>query len=99
MTIMLIGNKSDLERREVSWEEGLEFSKEHNLIFLETSAKTASNVEEAFIYTARKIYENIQAGVYDLSSDAHGIKFGPSSQYSPPDPSRDGDRQNSGCCT
>ncbi len=53
MCIMLIGNKSDLDhRRQVSKEEGEKFAKEHGLIFLETSAKTAANVEEAFIHTA-----------------------------------------------
>lgn len=77
MTIILVGNKSDLERREVTFQEGQDFARQNNLIFLETSAKTAQNVEEAFILTARKIYENIQAGIYDLSSDAHGIKCGP----------------------
>ncbi|XP_022451052.1 ras-related protein Rab-2A isoform X3 [Delphinapterus leucas] len=47
MVIMLIGNKSDLEsRREVKKEEGEAFAREHGLIFMETSAKTASNVEE-----------------------------------------------------
>lgn len=47
MTIMLIGNKSDLDtRRQVSTEEGERFAKEHGLIFMETSAKTAYNVEE-----------------------------------------------------
>jgi len=30
---------------------------------METSAKTAHNVEEAFIHTARKIYEKIEQGV------------------------------------
>lgn len=77
MTIILIGNKTDLERREVTFQEGQDFARQHGLIFLETSAKTAQNVEEAFILTARKIYENIQAGIYDLSSDTHGIKCGP----------------------
>jgi len=77
MVIMLIGNKSDLDhRRQVSFEEGEKFAKDHGLIFLETSAKTAANVEEAFIHTAQKIYENIQAGVYDVSNEAHGIKVG-----------------------
>ncbi|EEQ97525.1 RAB-2,4,14, putative [Perkinsus marinus ATCC 50983] len=76
MVIMLIGNKCDLERREVSYEEGAKFAKDNNLIFLETSAKTARNVEEAFLQTARKIYENILAGVYDLSNESHGIKVG-----------------------
>src|SRR6476469_7330927 len=45
MTIMLIGNKSDLQhRRAVSTEEGEQFAKENGLIFMETSAKTAHNV-------------------------------------------------------
>jgi Ras-related protein Rab-2A len=37
------------ERRQVSFEEGERFAKEHNLIFMETSAKTSVNVEEAFV--------------------------------------------------
>jgi len=77
MVIMLIGNKSDLEhRRQVTKEEGEKFARDHGLIFLETSAKTAANVEEAFIHTAQKIYENIQNGILDVSNEAHGIKVG-----------------------
>jgi hypothetical protein len=46
MTIMLIGNKCDLaHRRAVSIEEGEQFAKENGLVFMETSAKTAHNVE------------------------------------------------------
>jgi Ras-related protein Rab-2A len=38
---------SDLfARREVQKEEGEAFAREHGLIFMETSAKTAANVEE-----------------------------------------------------
>ena len=67
---MLIGNKSDLDhRRQVSTEEGESFAREHGLIFFETSAKTASNVEEAFIQTAQKIYDKIQSGVYDVNNE------------------------------
>lgn len=77
MVIMLIGNKADLEsRRAVTYEEGKKFAEENGLIFLETSAKTAENVEEAFVATANKIYSNIENGVYDVSNDAHGIKVG-----------------------
>jgi|TARA_B110000305_G_C19226357_1_gene533027 Ras-related protein Rab-2A len=48
--VMLIGNKADLDnRRQVSTEEGERFAKENGLIFLETSAKTAFNVEQAFL--------------------------------------------------
>lgn len=50
MVIMLIGNKCDLDqRRQVSTEEGERFAKDNNLIFMETSAKTAFNVEEVSI--------------------------------------------------
>jgi hypothetical protein len=50
MTIMLIGNKCDLShRRAVSYEEGEQFAKEHGLIFMEASAKTAQNVEEVML--------------------------------------------------
>ncbi|VDD79908.1 unnamed protein product [Mesocestoides corti] len=101
MVIMLIGNKSDLEsRRSVRKEEGEAFAREHGLIFLETSAKTAANVEEAFIETARSIYEKIQEGVLDLNNEANGIKIGPSNY--PSGISSSGSNaprgSSSGCC-
>ena len=41
---------SDLEaRRDVKKEEGEAFAREHGLIFMETSAKTAANVEEVVL--------------------------------------------------
>ena len=76
MTIMLIGNKSDItHRRAVSKEEGEAFAREHGLVFLETSAKTSDNVEEAFINTARHICEKIDGGL-DVSNETYGIKVG-----------------------
>ena len=76
MTIMLIGNKSDVaHKRQVSREEGEEFAREHGLVFLETSAKTSDNGEEAFINTASVICEKIDDGL-DVSNESHGIKVG-----------------------
>jgi Ras-related protein Rab-2A len=49
---------------------------EHGLVFLETSAKTALNVEEAFINTARAIHGKIQSGAFDVSNESYGIKVG-----------------------
>lgn len=67
---------SDLEaRREVKKEEGEAFAREHGLIFMETSAKTAANVEEAFIGTAKEIYQKIQDGVFDINNEVIKAHF------------------------
>lgn len=50
-------------------EEGKAFAREHGLVFIETSARTASNVEKAFIDTAKEIYEKIQEGVFDINNE------------------------------
>lgn len=82
MVIMLIGNKCDLEeKRQVSKEEGEKFAKDHGLFFLETSAKTDHNVDEvfrfvaritkliqAFIATAKTIYEKAEKGELNLDN-------------------------------
>jgi len=62
ITIMLIGNKSDLDgKRQVTREEGEEFARKNNLTFLETSAKSAENVEQAFLESAQAIYNTTEA--------------------------------------
>ncbi|KAK2554805.1 Ras-related protein Rab-2 [Acropora cervicornis] len=91
----------DLEaRRDVKKEEGEAFAREHGLIFMETSAKTAANVEEAFINTAKEIYQKIQEGVFDINNEANGIKIGP--QHSPSNPSvplgGSRNQDSGGCC-
>lgn len=57
-------------------EEGEAFAREHGLIFMETSAKTAANVEEAFINTAKEVYEKIQEGVFDINNEVCGEERG-----------------------
>ena len=42
------------------------FALENKLVFLETSAKTAANVEAAFVNTAENIYGNIQTVYFFL---------------------------------
>jgi GTPase SAR1 family protein len=47
VTIMLVGNKTDLShKRVVSTEEGEQFARENGLAFVETSAKTRHNVDQ-----------------------------------------------------
>lgn len=49
ISMILVGNKIDLvEDREVSTEEGKELAEELNLSYIETSAKTGENIEDAF---------------------------------------------------
>jgi Ras-related protein Rab-2A len=81
MVIMLIGNKCDLEhKRAVSKEEGEQFAKNHGLVFLETSAKTALNVEEAFQKTAAEILNKIDNATFDITNESFGIKVGMANQ-------------------
>lgn len=43
---------------------------------METSAKTAANVEDAFLETSQSIYDNITNGLYDLTNEKSGIRVG-----------------------
>ncbi|KAI5089204.1 ras-related protein Rab-14, partial [Silurus meridionalis] len=48
------------------------------LLFLEASAKTGENVEDAFLEAAKKIYQNIQDGSLDLNAAESGVQHKPS---------------------
>ena len=73
-TLILIGNKCDLdEDREVSKEEGAKFAEENNLMFLECSAKSGENVDQAFVVTATKIHEKILCGILDPQNTDSGV--------------------------
>lgn len=51
--IILIGNKSDLDGREVTPNEAKNFAHSKNTIYIETSAKTGINVEKGFFELTR----------------------------------------------
>ena len=56
--IVLIGNKIDLkDSREVLYEKGEEFAKDHGIKFFECSAKSKINVDEAFNCLINDIYK------------------------------------------
>ena len=73
---ILIGNKKDLEdQRQVKYEEGKKLAEDNNLLFLETSAKTAENVQEAFTISAEKILEQIQKTGIDPTAPSKNVKI------------------------
>jgi len=98
LVIMLVGNKGDLDRRRaVTTEEGQQFARDHDLIFLETSAKTSDNVEDAFVKTAQLIYEKVQSGALDIANESSGIKLGPIQPSADGGATKNGDEKTS-CC-
>lgn len=59
---LLIGNKSDLvSKKVVDTEMAKSFADSHNIPFIETSAKNATNVEEAFLRMATDIKARVAA--------------------------------------
>uniref|UniRef100_A0A8C5ZCK1 Ras-related protein Rab-4 n=1 Tax=Marmota marmota marmota TaxID=9994 RepID=A0A8C5ZCK1_MARMA len=77
IVILLCGNKKDLDTdREVTFLEASRFAQENELMFLETSALTGENVEEAFVQCARKILNRIELGELDPERMGSGIQYG-----------------------
>ena len=62
MQIILVGNKSDLkDQREVTTEEGEEFARQNQIMFIETSALDKSHVEDAFKHLVEAIFNQHNA--------------------------------------
>ena len=94
--IILIGNKKDLEdKRQVTYEEGEAFAKENGLMFLETSAKTAFNVVEAFNLSAQSILNHYKESGADPNSKSNiNLK----NDITSPGGISGGPEQKKGCC-
>jgi len=73
--IILVGNKADLEEhREVSEEEGLERALEWGCKYMETSARTKLNVEDAFYDIMRQVYQKKAMAFENTVPTARGKK-------------------------
>jgi Ras-related protein Rab-8A len=67
--IILAGNKIDLEKREVTTEEGEKLAKDYGIPFFEISNKEGINVTEACLALANKIVEQREAEANANNSD------------------------------
>lgn len=82
--VMLLGNKSDkTNERVVKKEEGERLALEHNVAFMETSAKTGMNVDLAFMAIARELtfqHQQASSSKFDMKKYVNDK------------------RENQGCC-
>ncbi|KAI1083846.1 GTP-binding protein rab2 [Whalleya microplaca] len=84
IVVILVGNKLDRaqehgedenNRREVSAAEAADWARRNGVLqYVETSAKSGEGVELAFMRVAERIFENINAGKYDLNDRRSGVK-------------------------
>merc|ERR1712063_69907 len=88
IVIALAGNKSDLSsKRKVEPQEAESHASDNGIFFMETSAKTATNVNELFVAIARKLPKN-QGGPQRESTKL---------TIQPIEDNQD-DRKKGGCC-
>ena len=80
--MVVVGNKVDLDyERQVSYEEAEQFAKSQGLTYIETSAKTSHNVQEAFFNVVRitprngKEYKIVLLGAGGVGKSSLTIMF------------------------
>ena len=58
--IIIVGNKSDVNDRKISYEEGKKYAESKGYNFYETSAKSGDNIEEAFNDIFEQLYKTFE---------------------------------------
>ncbi|KAF9170045.1 GTP-binding protein of the rab, partial [Mortierella sp. AD010] len=78
---LLVGNKSDLTNKKVvEYTAAKEFADQIGISFLETSAKSATNVEQAFMTMAKQIKDRMGAATVAPAGPNKSIKVGSGQQ-------------------
>ncbi|KAL3283411.1 hypothetical protein HHI36_006556 [Cryptolaemus montrouzieri] len=82
---MIVANKIDKEKREVSREEAMNFARRHQTLYIEASAKTRDGVQAAFEELVHKIIQtpglwesygsNVQLGNKDHEKEPSSCSF------------------------
>ncbi|ELQ35884.1 GTP-binding protein ypt1 [Pyricularia oryzae Y34] len=86
---LLVGNKSDMaDKKVVDYTVAKEFADSLGIPFLETSAKNANNVEQAFLTMARQIKERM--GTTTTNNSKPSVQVGPGQGV--------GSNQSNSCC-
>lgn len=87
---LLVGNKSDLvDKKVVDTEQAKEFAESLKIPLLETSAKDATNVEQAFLTMAKQIKDRMGSTMQQSQAKAT-VKVGQGASLEP--------KQSGGCC-
>jgi len=88
IVIALAGNKADLgNKRMVEYDEAQAYSEENGLLFMETSAKTAMNVNELFLAIAKKLPKNTEGSQGGAGNREKGVEL-----------TENTNQQKTGCC-
>ncbi|CAD8062438.1 unnamed protein product [Paramecium sonneborni] len=74
--IIIVGNKNDLQNREVQEKEALALAQKFNANYIEASALNGFNVVEIFENLTQQILKEIQNGEIDPQNEIYGIKIG-----------------------
>ncbi|ANZ77261.1 BA75_04641T0 [Komagataella pastoris] len=100
--MVLVGNKCDVEdsKREVSRDEGEALARKFGCQYIETSAKTNTNVKEAFynVVRATKSIKDTNQTEIDTSVDRSKNHEKPTVRGNSAAPASSSDSSSSGCC-